>query len=100
MAKLGDAFDKGFGKLHDITHSSSFGKNFSISPFYKKATLGAIGLTAGLKIAGGINNRINSALNAVYPENMLPTSRGNFGKRVEGLQQSPTQGVKFNFRRD
>ena len=100
MGKYNGTFDKGLSALHDIKNSTSFGKPFKLSPFYKKAMVGSMVGIGALKIAQGVNNRINSALNAVYPENMLPTMKGKFGKRTDGLQQSPTQGVKFNFRRD
>ena len=95
MAIIKDTFEKGFSKVNE----TGLGRHLKMSPFGRKAVIGTIGVTAGLKIATGINNRINTALQAVYPENMLPTMRGKFGKRTDGIQQSPTQGVKFNFRR-
>jgi len=71
----------------------------NVGPVFKTSALSGIGLTIGAKGTGWANNRINSTLQNLYPENMLPTSQGRFGKRVDGLSQSPVQGVKFNFRR-
>ena len=83
------------GLVKAATVSGSFVKNHK-----------AVGLGAGLYVAskaarvpGFVKSRADVLTDISDPGKMLPTSQGRFGNRTDALSQSPTQGVRFNFRR-
>jgi len=90
----GKSMMAGLNKLNNMNGGTSISSQMPV-----KTSLTLLGFTAIAKTPGWVQNRANSALTSLYPENLLPTAQGKFGKRTDGLSQSPVQGVKFNFRR-